>query len=198
MARKVLFVDDEPNITQSLKYILRKETYEVLSANSANEALGILGRGPVDVVVSDERMPGMSGTKLLSIIRQKYPHVVRIILTGNASLETAMAAINEGEIYRFLIKPCNGLDLAITIRQALQHKELMSKSRDLLKITRQQSNRLTELKKKHHEITNRDMESKGAMVVDAPIEDCDTLIKKIDAELRRSEECNINQQPVTK
>ena len=198
MSPKVLFVDDEPNITQSSKYILRKETYEVLSASSADEALSILRRQPVDVVVSDEKMPGMSGTKLLSIIRQEYPHIVRIILTGNASLETAMAAINEAETYRFLIKPCNGLDLAITIRQALQHKELMSKSRDLLKITRQQLGLLTELEKRHPGITNMDMKSNGAIILDAPIEDCDTLIKKIDAELKRSEEFNIDQQPVMK
>lgn len=198
MPQSVLFVDDEPNITRSIKYILRKEAYEVLSANSADEALNMLEQKPVDVVISDEHMPGMSGTKLLSIIKQEYPHTVRIIMTGNASLETAVAAINEGEIYRFLIKPCNGLDLAISIRQALQHKELMTKSRDLLTITRQHVNLLKELEKNHPGITNVNQKENGAIPVEEPIEDLNALLLNIDKEIKRSKEFAADQQLVTK
>jgi two-component system probable response regulator PhcQ len=73
----------------------------------------------VDVVISDEKMPGMSGSEFLSLVRQEYPDTIRIILTGYGSLESAIRAINEGEIYRLFTKPCNVIDLAITIRLAL-------------------------------------------------------------------------------
>ena len=122
MSHKVLFVDDEPKVTRAIKHTLRKENYEILSAVSAQEALGILERESVDVVVSDEQMPGMSGSELLARVCREYPDTVRIILTGQASLEAAVRAINEGEIYRFLEKPCDAEELATAIRQALQQR----------------------------------------------------------------------------
>jgi two-component system probable response regulator PhcQ len=107
MPRRVLFVDDEPHVTESLKRALRKEPYEVLSANSADEALEVLARQPVDVVISDEKMPGMQGSEFLAVVCKQYPETIRIIMTGHGSIEAAIRAINEGEIYRFLTKPCN-------------------------------------------------------------------------------------------
>ena len=83
------------------------------------EALRILVVEPVDVVVSDEDMPGMRGCELLATVREHSPGAVRIRLSGKGSLETAIHAINDGEIYRFLTKPCNTTDLAHTIRHAL-------------------------------------------------------------------------------
>jgi len=85
MARKVLFVDDELHVTEGLKRALRKEPYEIMSANSADKALEILARQPVDIVVSDEKMPGMSGSEFLTVVCRKYPDTIRIILTGHAS-----------------------------------------------------------------------------------------------------------------
>lgn len=166
MQCKVLFVDDEPHVTEALKRSLSKQPYEVLSANSAEEALKILEREPVHVVVSDEKMPGMSGSEFLAIVCQKYPGTIRMILTGQASLEAAIRAINEGEIYRFFTKPCNGADLAITIRQALQLKDLMAESLRLRQTVRRQTAILQELEKEHPGITGVKRNLEGTIVVD--------------------------------
>ena len=86
MQHKVLFVDDEPNGTKALKRALRREPYDILSAGSADESLEMLERESVDVVVSDENMPGMTGSEFLAVVYEKYPDTIRIILTGHASL----------------------------------------------------------------------------------------------------------------
>ena len=107
MQHKVMIIDDEPTITDTLKGVLSNEPYNILCADSAEQTLPILAREQVDVVISDEKMPGMSGSEFLSLVRQKYPDTIRIILTGHGSLESAIRAINEGEIYRFFTKPFN-------------------------------------------------------------------------------------------
>ena len=122
MKPKILLVDDEPSITQALTKRLRQEDCDILSAPSAEEALQILAREQIDVVVADEQMPGMSGSQLLAVVSREYPDTVRIILTGQANLEAAVRAINEGRIYRFLEKPCDGQELAAIIGEALQRR----------------------------------------------------------------------------
>ncbi len=129
MAHKVLFVDDEPHVLAALRRTLRNEPYQVLCASSAAEALALMAETPVDVVVSDEQMPGMSGSELLAEVRRRYPDTVRMMLSGKATLEGAIRAINDGEIYRFFTKPCNELDLATTIRHALEQKDLVEENR---------------------------------------------------------------------
>ncbi len=123
MTHRVLFVDDEPDLTESIRCALRKKPYEILTANSVREALNILGSTEVDVVVSDEGMPEMRGSEFLSIVRRDYPHTVRIILTGQASLDAAVDAINQAEIYRFLLKPCPPEALALCVEQAIEAKK---------------------------------------------------------------------------
>lgn len=129
MAHKVLFVDDEPHVLAALRRALRKEPYQVRCASSAAEALALMAQIAVDVVVSDEQMPGMSGSELLAEVRRRYPDTVRMMLSGKATLEGAIRAINDGEIYRFFTKPCNELDLATTIRHALEQKDLVEANR---------------------------------------------------------------------
>ena len=92
----------------------------------------ILAGNDIDVVVSDERMPGMTGSQFLSEVRKQWPNTIRMILSGQADLEAAVRAINEGEVYRFLLKPCHPKDLQMTILQGLQHKKLVAQSRRLL------------------------------------------------------------------
>ena len=120
MTHTILVVDDQQPLLDLLREALQRESYQVFCAGSAEEALPILSRQHVDVIISDEKMPGMSGTELLAIARKKYPESIRIILTGHANLKSALRAINEGEVYRFFTKPYNLLDLAATIGQALQ------------------------------------------------------------------------------
>ncbi len=119
MEKTVLFVDDEPEVLHGLLRSLRKEPYRFLSAGSADEAMAILQSEAVDVIVSDEEMPGMSGADLLAHVRQQHPNVVRIMLTGKASVTSAMRAIYDGWVYQYLHKPCNPADLASSIYNGL-------------------------------------------------------------------------------
>ena len=166
MKHKVMIIDDEPAITDMFEDALSREPYDVLCAASAEEALPILAQEQVDVVISDERMPGMSGSEFLSLVRQEYPDTIRMILTGHASLESAVRAINEGEIYRFFTKPCNVIDLAMTIRHALQQKDLMQENQRLLKVVKRQSEVIEETEKQYPGITKVKRDTSGAIILD--------------------------------
>jgi two-component system probable response regulator PhcQ len=182
----ILLVDDEPNVTDALKRALRREPYEFLTAVSSVEAQQILERQHVDVVVSDEQMPGMSGSEFLAKVRKQFPHTIRMILSGQASLEAAVRAINEGEVYRFFLKPCNSTDLIFTIRQALMHKRLEEQSRRLLREYQRQSSRLNRLEHESPGIMHLDTDEQGAVVVDEADGDCDVadLLAQIEQAMR--------------
>ena len=166
MENSILVVDDHQIIRDMLENTLSRESYTVHCAGSAEEALKILSQEPIDVVISDEVMPGMTGTQFLAVVRKEYPDIIRIILTGHASLESAMHAINEGKIYRFLTKPCNLVDLSVTIRQALQEKYLTNENKRLAKIVKQQSFSLGEIEKEYPGITKVKRDSGGAIIID--------------------------------
>jgi len=184
MRYRILLVDDEPRVAAALKHVLHRAAYETLSASSGAEALELLGRQDVDVVVADEQMPGMRGTELLAKVRELHPQVVRIMLTGHASLEVAVRAINEGEIFRFLLKPCQGADLAVAIRQALQHRELLRKSGDLLALARHRGRVLAELEEQHPGIGEVRTTGGGAVLLEPLAEDLPTLLRQIEGELQ--------------
>jgi two-component system, probable response regulator PhcQ len=185
MPYTILLVDDEPLVTEALKRALPKEPYLVLSASSAGRALEILARQAVDVVISDEMMPGMPGSEFLAVVCREYPETVRIILTGHANLETAIRAINEGQIYRFLTKPCNELELRVTLRQALQHKELMTQSRQLLRAIKHQHAILEKMEREHPGIATVERDSRGVIVLDEEETDLDDLIEAMQAEVQK-------------
>ena len=170
MNHNVLIVDDERTITDMLKDALSREPYNILIAASAEEALAVLTREQVDVVISDEKMPGMPGSEFLAIVRQKYPDTIRMILTGYASLESAIRSINEGEIYRFFTKPFNVFDLAVTIRQALQQKDLMKETQRLLKVVKRQSAFIDEMEQQYPGITKVKRDAEGAIIIDEGID----------------------------
>ncbi len=103
--RTALFVDDEEKILRSLKRGLMDEPYESLFANSGQEALEILKQNEVHVLVTDMRMPEMPGLELLKIVKEEYPHIVRMVLSGYTQVTTLLTAINQGEIFKFITKP---------------------------------------------------------------------------------------------
>ena len=166
MEHRVLIVDDQPAIRDVLEDALSTEPYDILCAASGEDALDILAREQIDVVISDELMPGMSGSEFLAVVRQKYPDTIRIILTGHASLESAIRAINDGEIYRFFTKPCNVVDLSVAIRHALKEKDLVKENERLLKIVKQQSMSLETLEKQYPGITKVKRDAGGAVIID--------------------------------
>jgi CheY-like chemotaxis protein len=103
--RTVLFVDDEEKVLASLKRGLLDEPYESLFANSGKEALEILEQSQVHVIVTDMRMPEMGGLELLRTVKEEYPHIIRMVLSGYTQVTTLLTAINQGEIFRFITKP---------------------------------------------------------------------------------------------
>lgn len=160
---KLLLVDDEPNLTSALVRSLDRTQFEIFTADSAQQGLMILAGHDIDVVVSDERMPGMSGSQFLAEVRKKWPNTIRMILSGQADLEAAVRAINEGEVYRFLLKPCHPKELQLTILQGLQQKKLVAQSRKLLLEHQKAQNLLEELEKANPGITKIDMDEDGVI-----------------------------------
>lgn len=135
----VLCVDDETSILASLKRALRKQPYDVVTANSGAEALEVLESRTVDLIISDMRMPSMSGAELLTQVYQQWPDTIRILLTGYADMESTVAAINGGQIFRYLNKPWNNDELVVAIDNALEHKRLRDEHAALTALTRKQN-----------------------------------------------------------
>jgi len=148
----VLFVDDEVNILKALQRLMRSEPVNVVCSSRATEALELLEKSGAQVVVSDQRMPEMSGVDFLSQVRERRPDVVRMMLTGYTEMEIAVEAINRGEIYRLITKPWNDDELRATIRQAFDHADLKGEIRRLNQVTREQNFKLQDM--------NHNLESK--------------------------------------
>ena len=122
MSPSILIVDDEPLIRQALVRALSGEGYELIQAPGGQEALEILKSRAVDLILSDLVMPGMDGLELLRNARTVRPESLRIVLTGHADLDMAVRAINDGAVYRFLLKPWDSFDLRVMIKLALRHR----------------------------------------------------------------------------
>jgi two-component system, probable response regulator PhcQ len=185
---KLLLVDDEPNLTSALVRSLDRTQFEIFTADSAQQGLMILAGNDIDVVVSDERMPGMSGSQFLAEVRKKWPNTIRMILSGQADLEAAVRAINEGEVYRFLLKPCHPKELQLTIQQGLQHKKLVAQSRRLLQEHMKAQNLLEELEKANPGITKVEMDEDGAILMDdeeAGEGDVQSLLNDLEREMAK-------------
>jgi len=132
MSEKILFVDDEQRILDGFKLLLRKR-YDVTVALGAKEGLDTLTTsGPFAVLVSDLKMPKMDGITFLSKVRENTPETVRIMLTGFASVRTATEAVNKGQIFRFLTKPCPTDDLILALDAGLEQHRLVTAERELL------------------------------------------------------------------
>ncbi|MFH2122557.1 MAG: response regulator [Pseudomonadota bacterium] len=135
MGEKILLVDDEANVLEAIQRQLRNR-FDIMTAQSGDEALEVLrSSGPFSIIVSDMRMPGMDGVQLLSLVKDMYPDMVRIMLTGNADQETAVEAVNSGQIFRFLNKPCSTATLATALALAVRQYKLIIAEKELLNET---------------------------------------------------------------
>jgi response regulator RpfG family c-di-GMP phosphodiesterase len=129
--RTILMVDDEESILSSLKRLFRRDGYRILTANSGMQGLEILAGNTVDVIISDQRMPNMTGVEFLRQVKQLHPETVRIVLSGYTELNSITEAINEGAIYKFLTKPWDDEQLRLNVQEAFQHKALADENRRL-------------------------------------------------------------------
>ena len=165
--RGILLVDDEVMVLKTLVRLLRSEPFTVFTAASADAALDVLARESIQVVVSDQHMPGKTGVDLLKCVRELYPDVVRIMLTGYTEMNIAVDAINEGQVHRLMTKPWNDQDMRATVRHALDTWEMRREIERLNQVTQEQNailedlnrslevtvqDRTKELAKKHQEL----------------------------------------------
>lgn len=123
----LLIVDDEPNVCDSVHDLLRRE-FRVLKANSAEEGYRVMQEEEVHIVMSDQRMPQISGVELLAKVKSRYPQAIRMLFTGFADIESIIAAINQGHVFQFLKKPWQPEELESAVRQAAVEFERLSRT----------------------------------------------------------------------
>jgi EAL domain-containing protein (putative c-di-GMP-specific phosphodiesterase class I)/FixJ family two-component response regulator len=153
--RTLLLVDDEENILASLRRSLRSGGYQILTARSGPEALALLAEHEVDVVVSDQRLPGMTGVELLRRVRDLHPETVRIVLSGYTELQSITDAVNEGAIYKFLTKPWDDERLRAHVAEAFARKGMADENARLAAELRATNARLAQALQRQEELLRR-------------------------------------------
>lgn len=147
--KHILLVDDEEEIRSALASVLKREGYRVHEAESAEEGLRALKQQPIQLVISDHNMPQMTGIEFLKLVRERHPHVLRMMLTGDPDPQTIIRSINEGEVYRFIKKPWDNTMLRVTVYFAFETIQLEEENRRLVAALRRQTNSLRELEKEY-------------------------------------------------
>lgn len=152
--KKMLLVDDEPNITRSIMRICRNRGYEIFIASSAAEALEIIAAEKIQVVLSDQLMPQMTGSEMFERIQEKFPSVVRILLTGYTAIEGLTSAVNKGAVFRILFKPWDDDNLLKTIDDAFDYYFVKDHNKQLTEeLTELNANLETKVAEKTRELT---------------------------------------------
>lgn len=167
-AARLLIVDDEKSVRSALRRALRKEGYQIFFAESAMEALDILKEhgNDIDLILSDHLMPKMTGLELLKRCRLLYPDIGRVVLTGQAEMDTVIGAINDGEVFRFLRKPWDDDEVKLTIHLAVRQSRLEKENRRLLHLLKDQAKQIQSLERKHPGISSIQRDATGAILID--------------------------------
>lgn len=131
MENTLLLVDDEEPICKAIQRLCRKEGYKIFLAASAEEALGILQSQTIAVILSDQRLPGITGIQLFSEVKKLYPDTLRLMISGYTALESIAGAINDGAIFKFIFKPWDDEQLLSSLREAFSIYELKQRNREL-------------------------------------------------------------------
>ena len=167
--RNILILDDEPNIGKALSRLLKRENYNTIVCDDPHKALGILKTTPVDLVISDNLMPQMTGLEFLKLVHDRHPHVLRVMLTGHADMQTAIEGINQNEIYRFITKPWVHEEMLLMVSLAFEDIDTKKKERELLAMARNQLvpqlEQKEELEKEHPGISKVRYDADGAIVI---------------------------------
>ncbi len=162
----ILMVDDEPNVLKAFQRALRKEPFTLFTAASGAEGLKLLEARDVSLIISDYNMPQMNGLEFLKNVKADYPHILGIMLTGQAEIEIAVKAINEAGVYKFIQKPWEDRDLKFTILRALESIDLASERDKLLRKVKNRDAILKELEIKHPGITKVERDEDGYIYLD--------------------------------
>lgn len=164
--RKILIVDDEPAVLSILRDILMQAGYEIETANDGQEAMRKMEVFSAEVVLSDYMMPGMNGIEFLRKIKQSYPHVIPILLTGRGDVKVSFKAINQGKIFRLLLKPWDIEELNMTIHDALEYYDLISENKELTKKIKKQQSLLEEIENEYPGITEVKEDEDGTISIE--------------------------------
>jgi two-component system probable response regulator PhcQ len=143
--KHILLVDDEDSIRDALSRVLEREGYTIHQASSGEEGLTALKTLPIQLVISDHNMPGMTGLEFLKLVRERHPTVVRVMLTGDPDPQTIIRSINEGEVYRFIKKPWDNTLLRVTVHFAFETVQLQQENRRLIAALRRQMSFLRDM-----------------------------------------------------
>ncbi len=162
----ILIVDDEELILKSIFRVLRNDNYQILTAQSGEEGLAVLKDCEVQLVISDQQMPGMNGLEFLKHVKIDYPQVLTIMLTGHAEIEIAMDAINDAGVYKFILKPWDDNDFKVTVRRALEALELVRERDSLLHQVKTHNAILQDLEKQYPGISKVERDEDGYIILD--------------------------------
>jgi CheY-like chemotaxis protein len=174
MSQNVLLVDDEPAVLDSLRRSLRRESFVLHVACDASAAMDVMQDRDIDVVVTDDGMPGVSGVEFVSQIRTLYPRTERIMLTGQATVPRMLKAVNEGAVFRFLTKPCPHEMLVQAVHQALDHRLLLDGGLAAVTMMRRYGAVLRWIGERHPDLLRRAVDSQSDLRLRP--EDFDTAI----------------------
>jgi putative two-component system response regulator len=160
---RILCVDDELTITSSLRRVFRNAGYEIHTASNGHAGLDKINSAvkPYSLIISDQKMPGMTGIDFLERARQITPNTIRILLTGYSEIDAIIDAINKGGIHRYLTKPWDEEDILLQVRQSLKQYELIIENQHLFALTKKQNNELNELNNNLGKIVERKTKELG-------------------------------------
>jgi two-component system probable response regulator PhcQ len=164
--RTILVVDDEEGILKALQRTLRNENYNIFTALGGEEGLKLLEMRDFDLVMSDQKMPGMDGVTFLQKVKAEQPRTLTIMLTGETEIKVAMQAINEAGVYKFITKPWDDDDLKVTIRRALEALDLTKERDSLRERIKARDALLHNLEKEHPGITRVEKDEDGYLVLE--------------------------------
>src|SRR5579871_1764031 len=163
----VLVVDDEPDVVQSVQDLLRLE-YRVLGTTRADEAMKLMQNEEVHIVMTDQRMPEMTGVEFLRQTRGEHPDAIRLLFTGYADIRAVIDAINQGSVFRYITKPWDPEELEVVVRQAVEHHNLLVEKTRLVAELSETNRQLLEanrLKEAFMEVASHELNTPVAVVL---------------------------------
>ncbi|MCD6319187.1 MAG: response regulator [Candidatus Desulfofervidaceae bacterium] len=173
----ILVVDDEENVLNAIKRIFKPYTLiTCFTTTDPFEALKIVDKEKIDLIITDQRMPGMTGIELLKKITSKYPEVIKIILSAYSDLNVILEAINEVGVYKFILKPWNNEDFLLTVIRALEWKELIGENRSLQEEIKKRDAILAYWEQRYPGITKVKTDENGEVYIELD-EDLGELLK---------------------
>lgn len=164
MGYRLLLVDDDERLLAAMKRVLKNDGYSLMFARNAAEALEKLVAKKADLIISDYKMPGMDGVEFLKKVKDQYPYILTIMMTGVDDIQVAMKAINEAGVYKFLLKPCGSEMLKITVKRAVETLALIKERDRLLTKVKERDMILNRLEEDYPGITTVNRDDQGFII----------------------------------